>query len=233
MKKPHLYLVSTALLVAVLLQGYSLTLNPEVRKEGDLEDLISTHLPGWMVEDLPLGQTEEVLNAVEGRLRFDDVISRIYTNGNNQVGVYIAYWAPGKMPVRLVGVHTPDTCWIQNGWNCTERVSNSPRDVVGQTLKPAEFGIYETKLHRQHVLFWHIVGSRIHTYEQQGMHSLTAAFQDIRQYGLNQRQEQFFIRISSNRPFEEIWDDPGFVQLMKDVAALGLTQAEPDEVASL
>lgn len=184
------------------------------------------------MEELPLGQTEEVVNAVESRLRFDDVLSRVYTNGNTQVGLYIAYWEPGKMPVRLVGVHTPDTCWIQNGWTCTERESNVAKQVAGQPLKPGEFGIYETEYHRQHVLFWHIVGSRIHTYEQQGMHALNAAFQDIRQYGLNQRQEQYFIRISSNRPFAEIWDDPGFAQLMEDVASLGLTKNEIFEPAS-
>jgi hypothetical protein len=63
------------------------------------------------MEDVPLAQTEELVNTVEGRLRFDDVISRLYTSGSNQVGVYIAYWEPGKVPVRMVGVHTPDTCW--------------------------------------------------------------------------------------------------------------------------
>lgn len=233
MKKTILSFVAFVLLIAVLLQGYSLTLNPEVKKEGKLDDLISSHLPGWTMEELPLGETEEVLNAVENALRFDDVISRVYKSGNTQVGVYIAYWEPGKMPVRLVGVHTPDTCWIQNGWTCTERESHVNKRVVDQDLKPAEFGIYETEYHRQHVLFWHLVGSRVHTYEQQGMHSLTAAFQDIAQYGLNQRQEQFFIRISSNRPFEEIWHNAGFSQLMKDIAALGLKaeDMEPMTVA--
>jgi len=226
MKKFSLYALALILLAAAGLQGYSLFIVPEVKKEGELEELISIDLPGWTVEDLPLGQTEEVVNAVEGQLRFDDVISRIYQRGNTQVGVYIAYWKPGKMPVRLVGVHTPDTCWVQNGWSCTERESNVEKQVAGKSLKPAEYGIYETDHHLQHVLFWHIVGSRIHTYEQMGMHSLTAAWEDIGRYGLNQRQEQFFIRISSNRPFEEIWHDAGFSQLMKDVASLGLFETE-------
>ncbi|MEX2381675.1 MAG: exosortase-associated EpsI family protein [Opitutales bacterium] len=222
MKKILLYLISFILLFAVIIQLYSLMVRPDITKEGKLEDLISTHLPGWRMEELPLGETEEVQNAVENQLRFDDVVSRVYQNGDTQVGVYIAYWEPGKMPVRLVGVHTPDTCWVQNGWTCTARESNLPKSVGGEELKPAEYGIYETDMHLQHVLFWHIVGSRIHTYEQQGMHSLTAAWQDIFRYGLNQRQEQYFIRISSNRPFDEFWDNDGFRQLMEDVAGLGL-----------
>lgn len=226
MKKLLLYLVGLVLFAAVLLQAYAFTIRPDITKEEKLDDLISTHLPGWTMEELPLGQTEEVVNAVENTLRFDDVISRVYTSGLNQVGIYIAYWEPGKVPVRMIGVHTPDTCWIQNGWSCTERESNLRHNIGGKELKPAEWGIFETEQHRQHVLFWHLVGARVHTYEQQGLHSLTAAFQDMLQYGLNQRQEQYFIRISSNRPFGEIWDDPGFIQLMQDIGELGLTQSD-------
>lgn len=227
MKKGSLYAIAFVLLTAAALQCYSLFLDVEIRKEGDLEELVAKHVPGWTVEDLPLGQTEEVVNAVESQLRFDDVISRIYRSGETQVGVYIAYWKPGKMPVRLVGVHTPDTCWVQNGWTCTTRRSNVEKQVRGADLKPAEYGIYEIDQHLQHVLFWHIVGSRIHTYEQMGMHSLTAAWQDIFRYGLNQRQEQFFIRVSSNRPFEEFWHDEGFRQIMSDIADLGLIEMNP------
>ncbi len=229
MKKFSLYAIGLVLLAAVLLQGYVLFSRPEVTKQGELEELIARDIRGWTVEDLPLGQTEEVINQVEGRLRFDDVISRVYRSGDVQVGVYIAYWEPGKMPVRLVGVHTPDTCWIQNGWSCTERESNLQKEVVGQNLKPAEYGIYEIESAVQHVLFWHIVGDRIHTYEQQGMHSLTAAWEDIFRYGLNQRQEQYFIRVSSNRPFEEIWFDEGFRELMGDIAGLGLFMEEGED----
>lgn len=226
MKKFSLYALAVILFAAAAIQVYSLLIQPEVTKEGELEELVSKSLPGWSVEKLALGQTEEVVNAVESQLRFDDVISRIYRNGDTQVGVYIAYWKPGKMPVRLVGVHTPDTCWIQNGWTCTKRESNIERAIVGENLKPAEYGIYETEHHLQHVLFWHLVGSRVHTYEQQGMHSLTAAWEDIFRYGLNQRQEQFFIRISSNRPFDEFWNDRGFRELMQDIADLGLVEGE-------
>jgi len=229
MQKPFLYFIASVLLAAVLLQGYIFFTQPPVTKTGELDELISSLLPGWIMEELPLGQTEEVRNAVERRLQFDDVISRIYSRGNVDVGIYIAYWKPGKMPVRLVGVHTPDTCWVQNGWSCEFREHSVKKTVDEQPLLDGEYGIYEINDHRQHVLFWHIVGDRINTYEQQGMHSLTAVWHDIRRFGLNQRQEQFFIRISSNRPFEEIWNDPGFAQLMKDIANLGLKSGAPED----
>lgn len=228
-KKILLYSLAGLLVFAIALQIYPFLVRAEVTKTDSLENLVSAELPGWIMEELELGQTEEVRNAVERRLRFDDVISRVYSQGNTQVGVYIAYWEPGTMPVRLVGVHTPDTCWVQNGWTCTDRESNVTKAVGGSTIKPAEFGVYEIETNRQHVLFWHLVGDRLHTYEQQGMHSLSAAFLDSFQYGLNQRQEQYFIRVSSNRPFNEIWDDPGIQQLMSDIAALGLKPAETQE----
>jgi hypothetical protein len=228
-KNVFLYLVAAILLTAAAVQVAPFLFPAVITKEKPLEELISAHIAGWQMEILPLGQTEEVRNAVERRLRFDDVLSRIYTRGNHQVGVYIAYWAPGTMPVRQVGVHTPDTCWVQNGWTCAERESQVTTAVGGTAIKPAEFGIFDFDTARQHVLFWHIVGNRIHTYEQQGMHSMTAAWTDTLQYGLNQRQEQFFIRISSNRPFEEIWEDAGFQQLMSEVAALGLVVQEEEE----
>jgi len=217
-----LYGIAATLFLAAAVQIAPFLYPAIITKEAALEDLISSDLPGWHMEELPLGQTEEVRNAVVGTLRFDDHLSRLYRRGNVQVGVYIAYWRPGTMPVRKVGVHTPDTCWIQNGWTCTFRESQVQKIVGNGPVKPAEYGIFEIQSVRQHVLFWHLVGDRIHTYEQQGLHSLTAAWDDTLQYGLNQRQEQFFIRVSSNVPMEEIWEDEGIQQLMNEIAALGL-----------
>ena len=236
LKKSLLWSIAGILAVAAAIQVIPFLMPSEVTKEAPLEELISAHLPGWQMQTLELGQTEEVRNAVLGTLRFDDHISRLYNKGDLQVGVYIAYWEPGTMPVRKVGVHTPDTCWVQNGWVCAERESQVEKTVGDIAMKPAEYGVFDFDGgNRQHVLFWHIVGDRLHTYEQQGLHSMTAAFTDTFQYGLNQRQEQFFIRISSNRPFEDIWNDSGFQQLMSEVAALGLVanpEPEPTTVTA-
>lgn len=222
--------IAGVLLLAAAIQVSPLLFPAVITKAEPLEELISEQIPGWTAEEIPLGQTEEVRNAVLGTLRFDDHLSRLYRRGYSQVGVYIAYWKPGTMPVRKVGVHTPDTCWVQNGWTCSARESYVQKTVAHRQMKPAEYGVFDLDASRQYVLFWHLVGDRVHTYDQQGMHSLTAAFQDTVQYGLNQRQEQFFIRVSSNRPFEEIWDDPGFQQLMNEIAELGLTIEQPKAV---
>ena len=222
MKKPVYFVVGAVFLLAVAMQAYPLLVRSEITKMESLEDLISRDLPGWSSVDLPLAETEEARNTVERRLNFDDYVSRIYRSGELEVGVYIAYWEPGTTAVRMVGVHTPDTCWVQNGWTCTDRESGVLKDVGNGYLKPGEFGIYQIRDHVQHVLFWHLVGKQVYGYEQQDIHNVFAPLQDMMQFGLNQRQEQYFIRVSSNRPFEEIWNDPGFARLMEDIAALGL-----------
>ncbi len=222
MNKPILYVVGTIFLAAVAIQAYPLFVTSEVTKTDDLDNLISRDLPGWSSQELPLGETEEVRNTVERRLNFDDYFSRVYRSGETQVGVYIAYWEPGKTAVRMVGAHTPDTCWVQNGWVCTDRESNVQKEVGNTDLKPGEFGIYEIRDNVQHVLFWHLVGDRVYGYEQEDSHNRFATLHDMINFGLNQRQEQYFIRISSNRPFSEIWDDAGFQQLMQDIGNLGL-----------
>ncbi len=222
MKKPLFFVVGAVFLLAIAMQAYPLLVRSEVTKTDSLENLISKDLPGWSYMDLPLAETEEARNTVERRLNFDDYVSRIYRSGDTEVGIYIAYWEPGTTAVRMVGVHTPDTCWVQNGWTCTDRASGVLKDVSGGQLKPGEFGIYEIRDHVQHVLFWHLVGRQVYGYDQQDIHNVFAPLQDMMQFGLNQRQEQYFIRVSSNRPFEEIWDDPGFAQLMEDIGALGL-----------
>ncbi len=222
MKNPVFIIVGAIFLVAVAIQAYPLLVNSEINKTKPLDELISHDLPGWSSMQLPLGETEEVRNTVERRLNFDDYFSRIYRSGDMEVGVYIAYWEPGKTAVRMVGVHTPDTCWVQNGWACTERESDVRKEVREVSLKPGEFGVYEIRDTVRHVLFWHLVGDRVYGYEQQDQHQILAPLQDMMNFGLNQRQEQYFIRISSNRPFQEIWTDPGFTRLMEDIAALGL-----------
>ncbi len=222
MKYPILIVVGAIFLVAVAIQAYPLFVTSEITKTDSLDNLISESISGWSFRELPLAETEEARNTVERRLNFDDYVSRVYRSGETEVGVYIAYWEPGKTAVRMVGAHTPDTCWVQNGWTCTARESDVRKEVRNVDLKPGEFGVYEIRDHVQHVLFWHLVGNRVYGYEQHDSHNRFATLQDMMQFGLNQRQEQYFIRVSSNRPFEEIWDDPGFAQLMEDIAALGL-----------
>ena len=96
--------------------------------------------------------------------------------------------------------------------------------------KPAEVGRFSQKGTVLHVMFWHMVGDAAHSYEQYGWRDGVAGFterfpnlfRDMKRYGLNLAQEQKFVRISSNVPFDRLRSDPAFENLMDSLATLGI-----------
>lgn len=179
---------------------------------------IPRHLQGWTNEDLPLAETEELKNGVIETLQFDEYVSQSYRRGPVTLTLYAAYWRHGKVPPRAVGVHTPDTCWVQNGWTRTSRTSG----VSVMFCEPAEFGVYVLRGNTQYVYFWHLVGGRPYSYDQEGLHSLTAPLQDLKNFGLNQRRDQLFVRLAANVPFEQLQNDAGYLALLYALSDLGL-----------
>ncbi len=182
---------------------------------------------------MPLAETEELQNAVESQLRFDDAISRVYQQGATQLILYVAYWSPGKEPIRLVQNHTPDRCWVSNGWTCLDEEYAVTKEVPSHdvALKPAEWRIFQHGRNNeevQHVLFWHIAGDDVVIYRKQEVMDRTAALKDMFRFGLEQRREQFFVRLSSNAPIERIWDDPGVAQIVSDLADLCLAKEDAE-----
>lgn len=217
-----------ALLAIVALQlTLALLFEEKQTKKHPLNELIPKQIPGWQSREIPIAQTEELRERVITFLNFDDYISRSYTRGNDHINIYIAYWLPGKTTPRLVGAHTPDTCWIQNGWTRSSREHDVERKLYDIPLKPLEYGTYEKEGDSENVIFWHIVGGKVYTYNQSNLHDIYAVFKDIKTFGLRQKREQFFIRISSNLPLDKLWADPGFQDLLQSIAALGLYAVTP------
>lgn len=210
---------------------------PESSLEAPLETAIPERLAGWRVEDMDLGPTESVTERSYDLLRLDDFVHRRYDNGQQSFTVYVAYWEPGKMPVRLVNQHTPDRCWTEVGWQCTDREWNVQRSAGPVPLQPAQWGIYEIGDHVNYTYFWHIVGGEAHWYGGERINtrtSLTTIWEDFRKYGLNVHREQFFVRIVSPEPMDALWEEAGFQAVMKDLAELCLREPEVEgEVATV
>ena len=61
--------------------------------------------------------------------------------------------------------------------------------------------------------------------EQEGGHNIFAALLDIKKYGLNLRDEQFFIRLSSNKKVDELKKIEGFKQILDSLSEIGLAKA--------
>lgn len=215
-------------------------------KEGDqsmerrpiaLAERIPVALPGWAGRDEPLGANEVVSTAVERTLNYDDYVFRIFRRGDTTLGVYVAYWAPGRMPIQKVASHTPDRCWTENGWRCLEMKHGVAVAATGGDLLPAQWRIFEppsaAQSHKEHVLFWHLVGDRLYDYGQRFNATPRAIdwWRDTVAYATSGSDAQYFIRVTSNRPFEQLEGDPGWQEVLAALGKLGLA-APPQAPAS-
>jgi hypothetical protein len=195
-----------------------------------IEVIVPRELHGWMVRTLPIGETEELQNEIHKVLRYDAAVFRVYRRGDIEVGVYAAHWTPGKASLSDVGAHTPDTCWIVAGWNRSARSHGDGLCVGTRALLPPEVATFEKNSVVQHVMFWHLAGGRPIVFDQFGWDVRWMArikrglsfVRDAVRFGLDQRCDQCFVRISSNRPIAALLRDPDFEALLEHLAPLGI-----------
>ena len=225
MKKLLFIFAAAALLGGLSLRVYfALVPPPEPTLDDLLSDIVPEELNGWKIIDQDMAESPESSERISNFLNFDDALFRIFKKGDSFVGLYIAYWLPGKASYRWAGAHTPDTCWVQNGWTRLDRKYSIPFQNEETPFQPAEFGIYEKDGSTQNVYFWHLVGGEAFGYEQEGGHNIFAALLDIKKHGLNLRDEQFFIRLSSNKKIEELKKIGGFNQILDSLNEIGLAK---------
>lgn len=212
-------------------------------KEGDqgmerrpvaLTQRIPAAIPGWSGRDEPLGANEVVSTAVERTLNYDDYVFRIFRRGGTTLGVYVAYWAPGRMPIPKVASHTPDRCWTENGWRCLEMKHGIAVAAPGMDLLPAQWRIFEPPSaglsQQEHVFFWHLVGDRLYDYGERfnAKPRIVDWWRDTVAYATSGSEAQYFIRVTSNRPFEQLEGDPGWQEILAALGALGLAAQPPN-----
>ncbi|MEO6243800.1 MAG: exosortase-associated EpsI family protein [Opitutaceae bacterium] len=193
----------------------------------ELKQRIPASLAGWTVRDEPLGPNESVRSAVERTLNYDDHVYRLYRRNGVTVGVYVAYWAPSRMPVQKVASHTPDRCWTENGWTCLESRFHETVTTPGTTLRAAQWRLFRAPgagEQREYVLYWHLVGPRLYDYGERFNASpgLLRWWREAVAYALAGSQEQYFIRLTSSLPFERLAGEPGWQELLGALARLGL-----------
>jgi hypothetical protein len=197
---------------------------PEPSLTETLADILPETLTGWQIVDHDMAESPEASARISEFLNFDDAIFRTYRRGDTIVGVYIAYWKPGKASYRWAGSHTPDTCWVINGWTRSDRQYSVPFEQLGRKFEPAEFGIYEKNGLAQNVYFWHLIGGKSNNYKQKRHSYYLNALKDIQKHGLNQRKEQFFIRLSSNKELEELSQLSGYQDIIESLDMLVLKE---------
>ncbi len=189
-----------------------------------LQKSLPGEIPDWEVVDRELGESEAVRSAADKQLQLDDYVFRSYSKGPVDFEVYVAYWAPGKMPVQMVASHTPDRCWTENGWRCTHMQFAVPVQKKGFDLKPAQLRSFELERQNLNVLYWHLVEGEPYDYGKR--------FNDAPDLGKwlggfwnglwEGQPEQYFIRISSPLPIKKLWSEPVFLEVMDGLSGLGL-----------
>lgn len=230
------FLIAAGVLLALLL---ALVLHVELFSDrpraftGRLEDAIPRSLAGWQVQDIPLAESEAGALNVQGILNYDQAAQRLFVKGDVQVIVYVAYWEPGKISLVDAGSHNPDSCWVNSGCERLNRANSVPGKVGRRDLRPYEWGEYRSPGGVTiQAMFWHLVDGEPNRYEDQqvGWREGVAGriersklvIKDIRQRGLNQRAEQMFVRLSSNKKPEELLADPDARWLLEQLGKLGI-----------
>ena len=116
MKKLLLICATIALLIGLSLRAYfTFVPPPEPTLKDRLSEIIPEELNGWKIKDQDMAESPESSERISDFLNFDDALFRIFNKGDTTVGLYIAYWMPGKASYRWARAHTPDTCWVLNG----------------------------------------------------------------------------------------------------------------------
>lgn len=194
---------------------------------------LASELPETLVgiksRDLELGKTENVRTAVERTLQYDDVLYREYRVGEATVTLYAAYWGPARMPTQLVASHTPDRCWVENGWACEQSRHHVASGITRDSFLPAEWRLFTApggpKLY---VIFWHLVGDQVYDYGERlnRMPSVWRWWRDAVKQVFRAPPEQYFIRVTSDIPFEKLQANSGWDELLSALGRLGLENKE-------
>ena len=193
----------------------------EGQKPPDLAALLPTKPAGWQV----LAPTD--LYQFSGILGTTHLMERTYLRRGadgqlTQLTVYVAYWGPGQASVSRVASHTPDACWPGAGWIPRPLPADQPALALpGQKISPGERRLFKSpEGYVQNVWFWHIYDGRVIDYRDP--YSLSALLQIALKYGFRRQGDQCFVRVSSNKSWRELAEEPLVHEVFRHLASIGL-----------
>ncbi len=203
-----LFIGGFGLATAVVL-FFGLMTRPADSGPGEVPDVLSfmpARPDGWRVA------TSNDLFRFSDILETEHLGQRIYlkedAQGNLvQITFYVAYWAPSQAAVSTVASHTPDACWPGAGWTAQPTDTTTEHlDLGDRKLALAEHRLFHNQRIPQHVWFWHSYDHRI--IQEFDPRRPLDLLRSVFRFGIRSNGEQLFIRLSSNRPWSEIKDEP-------------------------
>lgn len=223
-----LVLIVLALVFAV---GFQFVHQPAALPAGptvDFSDKLPSMPAGWQSEDLPLGATEAQSDSAEKTLGIDGFIQRKYEHYGQSVTVYVAYWRPGSTDTRLAASHTPDRCWVENGWTCTGARHSETLDFGGVATLPAEFRSFEMNHMKLNVYYWLMVNGERYDLGNR-LNGIPSPWLFVKSFVHEMalgRPEITFVRISSDLSPEALRELPLMHELVKSLSFTGISGAK-------
>jgi exosortase len=206
----------------VLLGFFAWNTRPASRTLAPVPNLLAL-LPespeGWRVRTADLYEFRGALQTEYLAQR--DYLRDASDGAPTEVVIYAAYWRAGQAPVSLVASHTPDACWPGAGWEALPIASPRVRLPTGsRTLPEAEQRTFQFQGQPHHVWFWHLHDGRPIAYRDP--YSAIELLRIAWQYGFRRGGDQLFIRVSSNRPWPELANEPLLRDFFARTQAVGL-----------
>jgi hypothetical protein len=130
------------------------------------------------------------------------------------------------MDTRLVASHTPDRCWVENGWNCLDMRHGDTLNFGGLVVEPAEFRVFDIEGHKSVVYYWLVVNGQIYTFGNR-LNTYPDPIAFVRDFFREMRRgrpEQYFVRISSTLPDDRLLDEPLMREIVKSLEATGIAR---------
>lgn len=221
MKNKKYYITAfSGLLLAFGVGAQFIFLSSKESPEKLPDDILPQILPRVEVKDLPLAETESVQSAINEGLGFSDYRYREYRQDGITFSIYLAYWQNKKRHFLDIGTHAPDNCWVTNGWTMDPKL---PRYVFtlqdGQGLWPVESRVFHAQGNTIYAAYWHLLdGEPIDYTKYKTGKSMSFIMDNLKNY-MNGSAEQYFIRISSNIPLDQLEGNAAFQSILSSMAA--------------
>ena len=186
----------------------------------DLDRILPALPAGWATRQTDLHRFAATLET-EHLIQQDYV--REASDGLVQITLYLAWWPAGAVPVSLVESHTPEACWPGSGWVQQPSASRTAAlTVAGRALPPPTYLLFKDRdSFPQHTWFWHLNAGR--PIQQINPLSPRDLLGLAWRHGFRTSGEQLFVRVSSNRPWEQIAAEPLLAEFFARLQPLGLT----------
>lgn len=222
-----IFVAATILLVAATFQCLPKRRACYFTPNKPLIDYLPLPIDGWVSTNLPLGETELLSAKTQQVLQLSDYAHRSYTKNNKVISVYCAYWGPGTQSIAEAGLHNPDVCWVEAGWQLVGAQREIKLSVTGQDALPGQYRCYRSLGGTQYVVFWHVSAGRLTGYAMGATENWSKRLPYIWRnftemaFGMSV-SEQVLVRISCNIPIEDIAEDALFKEIMASVSRFGL-----------